>query len=778
VFKGYAKILNEFEAPLRTLSDDQRSLVVYFLKRYLPCPEPTHFNATLQLFRRIESDCYPKKVAEALESVYQALLSQPLTFDSTHYASHYPVAASLSALNTALNKNEAITDTIKHEAIELYLDLCGAGSEAHLAETFSDSQLTTHIRALRDCIEYCLESPQAIAELEHTSLRLLFSRIVQSENKDDFIHFSYAGDRKKLKLLTEIFGIEPSRYFGCTLKTSQEQSSDSDAIAPATLRVVSAHELLTRQRHKNSTQLDAPLTEAIPKHTTPKARKKRTERKQITIVLPYFASATGGDLVCDSGARSLKQIGAWLDYLAGIDTRVMLGCLISFTTGLRLSRLTRLRCSTDRITGPNVHLDLNTSTLRYAVERYRPTGMPVKTGEVPLNHIVQLPIPQEWTDRLLEDKSPLPFKNLIDDYNRIRNRKPPSDLTKLPRTQTWSLSTPEFDQDLFTTIESGVKSGRMEAVHSAPAAYQQLDPNRLSQKFNTALRSMIFQFSALDLSQLFNSGLLASTNGIWIDPIHFTGSKFAIDPIPVLTAFTTAVFKKRHQLIRALNRSAEVDKLNLLVDFANLQQVYFYMLLQALSLGRPIGKKSDIAISPLGIWVRDKASRLYNERKVIPWSGPDGSMLADFALNQAQTNQSMSDRLLNRATVFGLQRSKINLPSSLVGFYTLEPEKHALILSPATFRVFRNQLQHFSLDHLLPIKGNFLRHYFATTWASIHHDCTLYEALGHKHDRREVWGEESSATPAMLQWVASAQYKLLMDTQFRPFNNPSTDNGR
>lgn len=778
--KGYARIIHEFKGPLSTLSEAQRAMVTYFLQRYLPCPAPAHFNATLQLYKQFEGGSYSNSVAEALEALYRALLTQHLNIDSTHYARDYPVASSLTKLNDKLKNIADLSDAVKIEALELYLDMCGAGHEAPSHPEYSDSQLYNHILSIRDSLLKILKSPKAVGELQHTSLRRLFTSIIEIQNNYEVLGSTNSTEKRKLQTLHEIFGPIPKRHFGCNLIGDTVKAADTETPKPKgpnlpSVKVISARQRLTQQHKQHNLSPSNKPTEPIPKRTTSKPRKKHKNRRPITITIPYFASATGGDLICDNSARSLKQIGAWLDYLAGIDVRVMLGCLISFTTGIKLSRLTQLRCTTDPITDNSIHLDTQTSTLLYAVTHYKPAGSPIEPGDIPLNHIVQLPIPHEWTSLLLESESESLFllKTVIDDYDRIRKRKHPSGLTQLPRTQTWSFSTPEFDQDLFTTIESSIKAGRMATVHSAPAAYQQLDPNSLCQKFNTALRRIIIHYSTLNLSTLLSSGLLASTNDRWINPMHYTGSKFAMDPTQTLTELTTALFKKRHQLIRALNQAPEVHKLELLVDFANLQQVYFYILLQVVSLGRTIGEKTEIELNRFGIWVRDKASRLFNERKGIPWNGTDGKALADFVVHQTQTNQAMSDTLLNHAAAFALTGIDISPPASLVGFYTLERNQHRLTLSPATFREFRHQLQHFGLDHLFPVKGNFLRHHFATTWASIHHDCTLYEALGHKHDRREVWGEESSATPAMLEWIASVQYQLLTDTQFLPFNNPN-----
>ena len=778
--RDFATIIHEFEQPLGKLPEAQSTLVAHFLKRYLPCPEPEKFNRTLQLFKHLESDSYSEDVAQALEELYQALKKQNLSFNSKHSARDYTVASSLNILNNKLQKISDISDAIRTEALELYLDMCGAGHDAPSHTEYSDSQLYNHILAIRDTLLKILKSPKAIAELEHTSLRLLFISIIESENDYEVLGSTNSTDKRKLQWLHEIFGPIPRRHFGCNLLDDTAKVADTDPPNPKeprapSVKVISARERLTRQTNQHNLNPSNQLTEPIPKGTTPKPRTKHKNRRSITITIPYLASATGGDLICDTSSRSLRQIGVWLDYLTDIDARVMLGCLISFTTGIRLSRLTQLRSTTDPITDNSIHLNTQTSTLHYAVTDYEPAGIPTEAGEIPLNNIVQLPIPHEWTTLLLnsETESHLPLKTVIDDYDKIRKRKHPSELTKLPRTQTWSLSTPEFDQDLFTTIESSIKAGRMDTVHSAPAAYRRLDPNMLSQKFNTALRSIIIHFAKQNLSALLNCGLLVSRNDRRIDPIHFIGSKFAMDPTQILANFTAALFKKRHQLIHALNKAPRVNKLNLLVDIANLQQVYFYMLLQVVSLGRPIGAKTKISINHYGIWVSDKPSRLFNERKVIPWTGKHGKALSNFVLQQAHINQTMSEMLLNYVTASELTKASINPPASLVGFYTLEHKQQRLKRSLATFSEFRSQLQHFALDHLLPVKGNLLRHYFATTWASIHHDCTLYEALGHKHERREVWGEESSATPAMMEWIASAQYQLLTDAQFLPFTNPN-----
>lgn len=779
--KGFARIIHEFEQPLGKLSMAERELVAYFLQRYLPCPEPEHFNKTLQLFKQIEGDAYSNDVAQALESLYRALKSQHLSLNSKCSASEYPVASALTKLNDKLKNVPVISDAIRTETLELYLDMCGAGHDAPSQTEYSESLLYNHILAIRDILLKILNNSKAIDELEYTSLRLLFISIIESENDYQLLGSTNSTYRRKLRTLHEIFGPIPKRHFGCKLIDDTAKLADTDEPSlkvPSlpSVKVISARQRLTRQHKQHNLNLSNQATESIPKRTTPIPRKQRHDnRRTITITIPYFANATGGDLICHTSARPLKQIGAWLDYLASIDVRVMLGCLISFTTGIRLSRLAQLRCNTDSITDNSIHLDTETSTLLYAVTHYSPAGIPIEAGEIPENHIVQLPIPHEWTDLLLksESESHLPLKTVIDDYDNIRKRKHPVNLTKLPRTQTWSLSTPEFDQDLFTTIESSIKAGRMDTVHSAPAVYRRLDPNTLNKKFNTALRRIIFHFSTLKLSTLLNSGLLATTNDRWIDPIHFIGSKFAMDPTQILKNFTAALFKKRHQLIQDWNKAPRVNKLDLLVDIANLQQVYFYMLLQVVSLGRTIGAKTQISINSYGIWVSDKDSRLFNERKVIPWIGKHGKALGDIVLQQAQINQTMSQMLLSYLTASEQSQAHINTPASLVGFYAQGDQQNKLKRSLATFSEFRQQLQHFELDHLLPMKGNFLRHYFATTWASIHHDCTLYEALGHKHDRREVWGEESSATPSMMEWITSVQYQLLTDAQFRTFNNPN-----
>jgi len=222
---------------------------------------------------------------------------------------------------------------------------------------------------------------------------------------------------------------------------------------------------------------------------------------------------------------------------------------------------------------------------------------------------------------------------------------------------------------------------------------------------------------------------------------------------PVVYALRNAI-KQAHQ---RLNTPYKTKSFIDLLDLINLQQLNYFLVLQLHTLGRALNNKTTIEFSPEGLWVSDKASHRYRERKLVCAILPeDMKKQRGLLLAQREHCRDALYRLTELARTLGLD---VQLAEPAVAdlpcIVELQRAKQVIKVTRMTQGPWQRAINELGLSEIWSMTGNVFRHLASTELSATLSDAVVDEVLGHKHPGRDWWGSESAGSFTQLTVMAA-----------------------
>lgn len=486
-----------------------------------------------------------------------------------------------------------------------------------------------------------------------------------------------------------------------------------------------------------------------------------SERRKQYVSLLNVQAAQNTLSRSDMQRFSRRQLSTWLERFADEHPLTAVFLLLIWSLGMASERLQKLRLGTQAPTGDeDVLLNPHTHWLSYRVLNLGATSDESATGDsappVPATHLMQLALPASLVESIVEANRGQPFLEMEKRYPALRKQVEKTTGTRPCSLKQWAASTPAFDAGVFSQLESAVKRGTIAFNEIASSAYRAQDLATLNAKFAERLVALRESWDAEGLmmgpgTQAFRN--LAVTADV---PEGLIGSQRYAPPealVPVVEAIRNAI-KQAHQ---RLNAPFKTHPLSELLALINLQALNYFLVLQLHSVGRPLNHKTRIGISTQGLWVSDKASHRYRERKIICAMAPeDVEKGRGLLLQQRHQCRQTQHKLAEMAHKLGItvQQAEPGV-TDFPCFTSYSPAKRCIEVGRMTPAKHQRCVADLGLSQVWRAPANVVRHMASTELSQTLSDAVVDEVLGHKHPGKDWWGTESSGSMAELEVMAS-----------------------
>jgi hypothetical protein len=507
-----------------------------------------------------------------------------------------------------------------------------------------------------------------------------------------------------------------------------------------------------KEARADSAEIETTIIDAPPEFS-PSERRKR--------YVSLLNVQAGQNVLSRSDMQrfSRRQLSVWLEQFT--DENPLSACfvMLTWTLGMAPERLSALRVSIDAPTDDeDIALNPITNRLTYRVLQLGAT--PERTGEtgsskMPASHMMQLVLPAGLVELIVEADDPQPFLSMEKHYRELRkNIKKRFGANPCTLTQ-WAASAVSFQAERLNTLEAATLRGSTGFNEIASSAYRTHDLAVLNAKFAECLVALRNYWDAEGLMTGPGTEAFADLAVIGVCPEGTLGSIRYASPealTPVVYALRNAI-KQAHQ---RLNTPYKTKSFSDLLDLINLQQLNYFLVLQLHTLGRALNNKTLIGFSPEGLWVSDKASHRYRERKLICAISPE-DMKKQRGLLMAQREQCRDalEQLTELARTLGLD---VQLAEPAVAdlpcFVELQRAKQVIKVTRMTPGPWQRAINELGLSEIWSMTGNVFRHLASTELSASLSDAVVDEVLGHKHPGRDWWGSESAGSFRALTVMA------------------------
>ena len=503
-----------------------------------------------------------------------------------------------------------------------------------------------------------------------------------------------------------------------------------------------------KEARADSAEIETTIIDAPPEFS-PSERRKR--------YVSLLNVQAGQNVLSRSDMQrfSRRQLSVWLEQFT--DENPLSACfvMLTWTLGMAPERLSALRVSIDAPTDDeDIALNPITNRLTYRVLQLGAT--PERTGragssKMPASHMMQLVLPAGLVELIVEADDPQPFLSMEKHYRELRkNIKKRFGANPCTLTQ-WAASAVSFQAERLNTLEAATLRGSTGFNEIASSAYRSHDLAVLNAKFAECLVALRDYWDAEGLMTGPGTEAFADLAVIGVYPEGIVGSIRYASPealTPVVYALRNAI-KQAHQ---RLNIPYKTKSFSDLLDLINLQQLNFFLILQLHTLGRALNNKTTIAFSPEGLWVSDKASHRYRERKLICAISPeDMKKNRGLLLAQRQHCRDALDQLTELARTLGLD---VQLAEPAVAdlpcFVELSRSQKIVKIVRLTPGRWQRAIDELGLGEIWTMVGNVFRHLVSTELSATLSDAVVDEVLGHKHPGRDWWGSESAGSLPQL----------------------------
>ena len=789
-------VIDDWDRRLRVAgcSEEQRSALKNTIQCTLPYPSRSSMEVCVSAYA---AACYDKPAVGPDEAVVSSVLSQleraGQLETSNRYAQSHPVATAIKKMTNAASRLQVEPN----RWLSFFLGLCQRAR--YHAERLSPGVYYQHTFYARDVTIFVLRSQAVLADSSVaeacSKLQTWFERAEQTNEPVPIPTASVNNLDEKVSILNRLVG-ETLTFGVPSVERNQQETTDksSDKGRPFKRKSTPANPL-----PKEITNLKAsPPREKIPRRqslayalseanddppqlpiqpaqrSASAGKEARADSAEIETTIidapPEFSPSerrkryvsllnvqAGQNILSRSDMQrfSCRQLSTWLEQFAEEEPLSAVFLLLVWSLGMVPDRLIRLRVGTGApIDDEDVVLNPITHRLTYRVLNLGATPdlqNAVGNTELPANHLMQLVLPAGLVELTASSGNEKPF---------LAHEKHYRELQKLikkrfganPCTLTqWAASAVSFQAERLNTLEAATLRGSTGFNEIASSAYRSHDLAVLNAKFAECLVALRDYWDAEGLMTGPGTEAFADLAVIGVYPEGIVGSIRYASPealTPVVYALRNAI-KQAHQ---RLNIPYKTKSFSDLLDLINLQQLNFFLILQLHTLGRALNNKTTIAFSPEGLWVSDKASHRYRERKLICAISPeDMKKNRGLLLAQRQHCRDALDQLTELARTLGLD---VQLAEPAVAdlpcFVELSRSQKIVKIVRLTPGRWQRAIDELGLGEIWTMVGNVFRHLVSTELSATLSDAVVDEVLGHKHPGRDWWGSESAGSLPQL----------------------------
>lgn len=457
----------------------------------------------------------------------------------------------------------------------------------------------------------------------------------------------------------------------------------------------------------------------------------------------------------DMQRYSRRQLSTWLQQFVEEDSLSAVFLLLVWGLGMAPERLAALHVSTnDPADDAAVVLNPNTHQLTYRIMHLGATAEPPSSPdsqELPSNHLMRLVLPAGLVARIVDADNHQPFIGMEQAYRESRQRIEKRTGSRPCTLKQWASSVPSLQAQQFNALETATLRGYMGFNEIASSAYRTHDLATLNTKFSECLSTLRDYWDAEGLMTGPGTESLADLTVTQRYPTGKLGSTRYAPPealASVIYAIRNAI-KQAHQ---RLKNPYKTKSLNDLVALVALQQLNYFLIVQLHTVGRALNNKTQIGYSTQGLWVSDKASHRYRERKVICAIPGDIEKNRGLMLEQREHSRQTLQHLIDLAGTLKLKFEMSDTATADLPFFVeFSPTKQRITVSRMTPARWWRAIETLGLSETWTTAGNVFRHLASTELSATMSDSVVDEVLGHKNPGRDWWGSESAGRITSLR---------------------------
>ena len=448
---------------------------------------------------------------------------------------------------------------------------------------------------------------------------------------------------------------------------------------------------------------------------------------------------------------SRRQLSTWLEQFAEEDALTSIFLLLIWSLGMAPERLSALRVGTDNPTDDDdVVLDPITHQLSYRVLNLGATPDIYNTygsARVPTNHLMRLTVPASLVQQIVASSQEQPFRDMDTHYKTLRKTLRKRHGRSPCTLKQWAANAPACHAERMNILEAATLRGSLNFNEVASSAYRRHDRAALNAKFSDCLNGLRAYWDAEGLMSGAGTEPFADFT---INDAYPDGALGSIRyAAPDALARVVYVIRNRiKQTKQRLNSPHQTKSLGELMGLINLQQLHYFLVVQLHTLGRALNNKTTLGLSAEGLWVSDKASHRYRERKLICAISPqDMAKERGLFLGQRRECRDALDQLTKLSRTLGLG-VELGEPAvaELPCFVELDRGQNQLTVNRLTPGRWQRAIDELGLSETWTMAGNAFRHLASTELSASLSDALVDEVLGHKHPGRDWWGSESAGT--------------------------------
>lgn len=476
----------------------------------------------------------------------------------------------------------------------------------------------------------------------------------------------------------------------------------------------------------------------------------------------------------DMHRYSRRQLSTWLEQFTEADPLTAVFLLLVWSLGMAPERLSALRICTDSPSDDEaVVLNPISQQLTYPVLNLGATPDTHTThgpAQLPANHLMRLNLPAGLVQQIVASGQEQPFRDMGKRYQALRKRLRKRHGRGPCTLKQWAASSPSCHAERMNLLEAAALRGSTGFNEIASSAYRRHERATLNAKFADCLNALREYWDAKGLMSGPGTKAFADLTITGAYPDGALGSIRYAAP----DALARVVYVIRNQIKQAkqrLNSPHKTKSLSDLLGLINLQQLHYFLVVQLHTLGRALNNKTTLGFSSEGLWVSDKASHRYRERKMIcAIASQDVTKHRGLLLGQRRECQDALDQLTELAGTLGLgvelaEPAVADLPC----FVELVHSRKTLTVNRMTPGRWQRAIDELGLSKTWTMAGNAFRHLASTELTASLSDAVVDEVLGHKHPGRDWWGSESAGTfeeltvmtPIIEQWAEQMGLKIV-----------------
>ncbi|SOB74606.1 hypothetical protein SAMN04488490_0095 [Marinobacter sp. LV10R510-11A] len=802
-----AEVIEDWNRRLQAAgcSEQHRSELKALIEHTLPHPSGTSIALCATAYTAL---CKNKPAVSPSKAVISSILAQLKRAGqletSNRYVQSHPVAAAIKKMTDAASRLQVEPD----RWLSFFLGLCQRAR--YHPERLSPGVYYQHTYYARDVTIFVLRSQTVLADYSVaeacSKLQTWFEHAEQTNEPLPIPIASVNNLDEKVSVLNRL--LDETLTFGVpSVKRNQQETTDesSDKVRPSKRKSTPANPL-----PKEITDLKAsPPREKIPRRQSlayalgeanddppqlptqpaqrsasaePEARVDSEEIETVRIDAPPEFSPSerrkryGNLLNVQAGQNALsrsdmqrfsrRQLSTWLEQFVEEEPLTACFLLLTWSLGMAPERLAVLRVGTGApIENEDIVLNPITHRLTYRVLNLGATPdlqNTVGSTELPANHLMQLVLPAGLVELIASSGNEKPFQAQEKRYRELRKNIKKRFGANPCTLKQWAASAVSFQAERLNTLEAATLRGSTGFNEIASSAYRTHELAVLNAKFAECLVALRDYWDAEGLMTGPGTEAFADLAVIGVCPEGTLGSIRYASPealAPVVYAIRNAI-KQTHQRLNTPYKTKPVRDLLALI---NLQQLNYFLALQLHTLGRALNNKTTIGFSPEGLWVSDKASHRYRERKLICAISPeDMKKQRGLLLTQREQCRDALDQLTELARTLGLD---VQLAEPAVAdlpcFVELSRSKKVVKIVRLTPGRWQRAIDELGLGEVWTMAGNVFRHLASTELSASLSDAVVDEVLGHKHPGRDWWGSESAGsftqltvmTPIIEDWA-------------------------